>query len=162
MEGLTERPLAQQPKCAGSDSHLLRGYGSTIPRLIAIVTACVRSLAASFETIFFCMTFKRFFRYRKVARNVCKPISSRAYPTTSARLWVNATTPDLREEQRFGCYPDSVVPGPVAQVCTSHVSAQLSPSELLVRDSERFSQMSSLRRRFSIRCRNLPSFRFRK
>jgi hypothetical protein len=27
-------------------------------------------------------------------------------------VWVNATTPDLREEQRFDRYPDSVVPGP--------------------------------------------------
>ncbi len=27
-------------------------------------------------------------------------------------VWVNPTTPDLREEQRFDRYPDSVVPGP--------------------------------------------------
>jgi mannose-6-phosphate isomerase-like protein (cupin superfamily) len=27
-------------------------------------------------------------------------------------VWVNPTTPDLREEQRFARYPDSVVPGP--------------------------------------------------
>src|SRR5260370_18781747 len=27
-------------------------------------------------------------------------------------VWVNPTTPDLREEQRFDSYPDSVVPGP--------------------------------------------------
>ena len=27
-------------------------------------------------------------------------------------VWVNSTTPDLREEQRFDRYPDSVVPGP--------------------------------------------------
>ncbi len=27
-------------------------------------------------------------------------------------MWVNPTTPDLREEQRFDRYPDSVVPGP--------------------------------------------------
>ena len=27
-------------------------------------------------------------------------------------IWVNPTTPDLREEQRFDRYPDSVVPGP--------------------------------------------------
>src|SRR5258708_25439481 len=27
-------------------------------------------------------------------------------------VWVNATTPDLREEQRFDRYPHSVVPGP--------------------------------------------------
>ncbi len=27
-------------------------------------------------------------------------------------VWVNPTTPDLREEQRFDCYPESVVPGP--------------------------------------------------
>jgi hypothetical protein len=27
-------------------------------------------------------------------------------------VWVNATTPDLREEQRFDRYPDSIVPGP--------------------------------------------------
>ena len=27
-------------------------------------------------------------------------------------VWVNATIPDLREEQRFDRYPDSVVPGP--------------------------------------------------
>ena len=27
-------------------------------------------------------------------------------------VWVNPTTPDLREEQRFDLYPDSVVPGP--------------------------------------------------
>ena len=27
-------------------------------------------------------------------------------------VWVNPTTPDLREEQRFERYPDSVVPGP--------------------------------------------------
>jgi mannose-6-phosphate isomerase-like protein (cupin superfamily) len=27
-------------------------------------------------------------------------------------IWVNSTTPDLSEEQRFDCYPDSVVPGP--------------------------------------------------
>ena len=26
-------------------------------------------------------------------------------------VWVNPTTPDLREEQRFDRYPDSVVPG---------------------------------------------------
>jgi hypothetical protein len=27
-------------------------------------------------------------------------------------VWVNPTTPDLREEQRFDRYPESVVPGP--------------------------------------------------
>jgi hypothetical protein len=27
-------------------------------------------------------------------------------------VWVNPTTPDLRKEQRFDRYPDSVVPGP--------------------------------------------------
>src|SRR3984893_16061431 len=27
-------------------------------------------------------------------------------------VWINQTTPDLREEQRFDRYPDSVVPGP--------------------------------------------------
>jgi cupin domain len=27
-------------------------------------------------------------------------------------IWVNPTTPDLREEQRFERYPDTVVPGP--------------------------------------------------
>jgi hypothetical protein len=27
-------------------------------------------------------------------------------------IWVNTTTPDLRQEQRFDRYPDSVVPGP--------------------------------------------------
>jgi hypothetical protein len=27
-------------------------------------------------------------------------------------VWVNATTPDLREQQKFDRYPDSVVPGP--------------------------------------------------
>jgi hypothetical protein len=27
-------------------------------------------------------------------------------------IWLNATTPDLRNEQRFERYPDSVVPGP--------------------------------------------------
>jgi mannose-6-phosphate isomerase-like protein (cupin superfamily) len=27
-------------------------------------------------------------------------------------VWVNATTPDLREQQRFDRYPDSIVPGP--------------------------------------------------
>src|ERR1700692_4238736 len=27
-------------------------------------------------------------------------------------IWVNPTTPDLCKEQRFGRYPDSVVPGP--------------------------------------------------
>ena len=27
-------------------------------------------------------------------------------------IWVNAATPDLSKEQRFDCYPDSVVPGP--------------------------------------------------
>jgi len=27
-------------------------------------------------------------------------------------VWVNPTTPDLREEQRFDRYPDSIVPGP--------------------------------------------------
>jgi hypothetical protein len=27
-------------------------------------------------------------------------------------LWVNPTTPDLRAEQKFASYPDSVVPGP--------------------------------------------------
>lgn len=27
-------------------------------------------------------------------------------------VWVNATTPDLREEQKFDHYPESVVPGP--------------------------------------------------
>ena len=27
-------------------------------------------------------------------------------------IWVNAATPDLSKEQRFYCYPDSVVPGP--------------------------------------------------
>ena len=27
-------------------------------------------------------------------------------------VWVNPTTPDLREEQRFDRYPDSVVPAP--------------------------------------------------
>jgi len=27
-------------------------------------------------------------------------------------VWVNPTTPDLREEQRFDRYPNSVVPGP--------------------------------------------------
>jgi len=27
-------------------------------------------------------------------------------------IWVNPTSPDLREEQRFDRYPDSVVPGP--------------------------------------------------
>ena len=27
-------------------------------------------------------------------------------------VWVNPTIPDLREEQRFDRYPDSVVPGP--------------------------------------------------
>jgi Cupin domain len=27
-------------------------------------------------------------------------------------VWVNPTTPDLRDEQRFDRYPDSVVPGP--------------------------------------------------
>jgi hypothetical protein len=27
-------------------------------------------------------------------------------------VWVNPTTPDLREEQKFDRYPDSVVPGP--------------------------------------------------
>jgi hypothetical protein len=27
-------------------------------------------------------------------------------------IWVNPTTPDLRDEQRFDRYPDSVVPGP--------------------------------------------------
>ena len=27
-------------------------------------------------------------------------------------VWVNQTTPDLRQEQRFDRYPDSVVPGP--------------------------------------------------
>jgi mannose-6-phosphate isomerase-like protein (cupin superfamily) len=27
-------------------------------------------------------------------------------------IWVNPTTPDLRKEQRFDSYPDSVVPGP--------------------------------------------------
>jgi hypothetical protein len=27
-------------------------------------------------------------------------------------IWVNPTTPDLREEQRFDRYPESVVPGP--------------------------------------------------
>jgi hypothetical protein len=27
-------------------------------------------------------------------------------------VWVNPTTPDLRQEQRFGRYPESVVPGP--------------------------------------------------
>jgi mannose-6-phosphate isomerase-like protein (cupin superfamily) len=27
-------------------------------------------------------------------------------------LWVNPTTPDIREEQRFDRYPESVVPGP--------------------------------------------------
>jgi mannose-6-phosphate isomerase-like protein (cupin superfamily) len=27
-------------------------------------------------------------------------------------VWVNPTTPDLRQEQSFDCYPDSVVPGP--------------------------------------------------
>ena len=27
-------------------------------------------------------------------------------------VWLNPTTPDLREEQRFDRYPDSVVPGP--------------------------------------------------
>jgi mannose-6-phosphate isomerase-like protein (cupin superfamily) len=33
--------------------------------------------------------------------------------TNKCRLaWVNPTTPDLREEQRFDRYPESVVPGP--------------------------------------------------
>jgi hypothetical protein len=27
-------------------------------------------------------------------------------------VWINPTTPDLRKEQRFDCYPESVVPGP--------------------------------------------------
>src|ERR1700693_4277011 len=27
-------------------------------------------------------------------------------------IWLNAATPDLSKEQRFDCYPDSVVPGP--------------------------------------------------
>jgi mannose-6-phosphate isomerase-like protein (cupin superfamily) len=27
-------------------------------------------------------------------------------------VWVNPATPDLREEQRFDSYPDSIVPGP--------------------------------------------------
>jgi hypothetical protein len=27
-------------------------------------------------------------------------------------VWVNPTTPDLREEQRFDRYPDFIVPGP--------------------------------------------------
>jgi len=27
-------------------------------------------------------------------------------------VWVRPSTPDLREEQRFDCYPESVVPGP--------------------------------------------------
>jgi hypothetical protein len=27
-------------------------------------------------------------------------------------VWVNPTTPDVREEQRFDRYPDSIVPGP--------------------------------------------------
>jgi hypothetical protein len=34
-------------------------------------------------------------------------------------IWVNQATPDLGEEQRFDSYPDSVVPGPGARVCTS-------------------------------------------
>jgi hypothetical protein len=27
-------------------------------------------------------------------------------------IWVNPTTPDLSKQQRFDCYPDTVVPGP--------------------------------------------------
>jgi hypothetical protein len=34
-------------------------------------------------------------------------------------VWINASTPDLHEEQRFDRYPDSVVPGPGALVFTS-------------------------------------------
>ena len=34
-------------------------------------------------------------------------------------IWVNPTTPDLSNEQRFDRYPDTVVPGPAERVCTS-------------------------------------------
>jgi len=45
--------------------------------------------------------------------NHCGPISFKSVPNYEHTLvWVNPTTPDLREEQRFDRYPDSVVPGP--------------------------------------------------
>jgi hypothetical protein len=52
----------------GADPPLLRGQSSIIPRLSAIVTAWVRSLAPSLERIFFTCPLT-VFRYRKVARN---------------------------------------------------------------------------------------------
>src|SRR5580704_16455121 len=45
--------MKKQPHCGGTDSPLLRGYSSIMPRFNAIVTACVRSLAANLERIFF-------------------------------------------------------------------------------------------------------------
>ena len=47
-------------------------------------------------------------------------------------IWVNTTTPDLRQEQRFDRYPDSVVPGPGG---TSFHFVTFPPSEVFANPS---------------------------
>jgi len=52
---------------------------------------------------------------RSKRRNRYWPMSSKTVPGYEHTLiWVNPTTPDLSEEQRFDRYPDSVVSGPGA------------------------------------------------